>query len=128
MAYIIRGIDIENLLNARKKFEKFRQNLRSEQEKAGAIQAYEYTYELAWKTMKRLLNEQGVEVASPRSCIREAAINNMISDPLIWFACLDLRNLAAHTYNQQNSDEVLAIFDAFSRALSEFITNIEQLT
>lgn len=45
--YLVQGIDITSLIKARNKFEQFRQHLNSEQEKAGAIQAFEYSYELA---------------------------------------------------------------------------------
>ena len=79
----IDDIDIAPLLKAREKFEIFRKHLDSEQEKAGAIQAFEYTYELAWKTMKRLLEAQGTIVQSPRATFREAAINWFIKDPKV---------------------------------------------
>ncbi|WP_342267815.1 nucleotidyltransferase substrate binding protein [Candidatus Tisiphia endosymbiont of Empis tessellata] len=59
MVYLIDNIDISNLLKARSNFEDFRLNLDTEQNKAGAIQAFEYCYELTWKTMKRLLEVQG---------------------------------------------------------------------
>ncbi|HLD84423.1 MAG TPA: hypothetical protein VI844_01475 [Coxiellaceae bacterium] len=45
---IFDDIDAGPLLRAQKKFELFRKNLNSEQEKAGAIQAFEYCYELSW--------------------------------------------------------------------------------
>jgi hypothetical protein len=54
---LIDGVNIEPLLKAVKKFELFRQNLDTEQEQAGAIQAFEYCFELSWKIMKRLLKK-----------------------------------------------------------------------
>ena len=55
----INEINITSLLKAFKKFETFRLNSNSEQEKAGTIHAVEYCFELIWKTMKRLLAEKG---------------------------------------------------------------------
>jgi hypothetical protein len=49
---IIDTVNLEPLLKAFKKFELFRQKLDTEQEQAGAIQAFEYCYELSWKTMR----------------------------------------------------------------------------
>jgi len=43
---IIDDINIESLFKAFSKFEEFRQNLDTEQEQAGAIQAFEYCFEL----------------------------------------------------------------------------------
>ncbi len=56
-------------------------NLTTEQEKAGAIQAFAFSYELAWKTMKRILHTKGIDARSPRDCFREAASIGMILIP-----------------------------------------------
>ncbi len=65
MMYIIENVNIDPLLRAFQKFELFRKNNNSEQEKAGTIQAFEYCFELSWKTMKRLLEERGKIAHSP---------------------------------------------------------------
>lgn len=53
-------VNIAPLLKAFRKFEEFRKNSNTEQEKAGTIQAFEYCFELVWKVMKRLLEERGI--------------------------------------------------------------------
>lgn len=82
---IIENINIESLLKAFDKFEQFRQNLDTEQEQAGAIQAFEYCFELVWKTMKRLLDARGKIANSPREAFRMAGLEGFIKDPEIWF-------------------------------------------
>jgi nucleotidyltransferase substrate binding protein (TIGR01987 family) len=119
-------IDISPLIKARGTFEKFRRNLGSDQEKAGAVQAFEFCYELAWKTMKRFFEKKGIDVRSPRDCFREAALNHMISDPKQWFLFIEKRNLTVHTYEEAVMEEVLQIFKDFSRALTEFIEYLER--
>lgn len=56
---IIDGIDITTLLKARKKFEEYRRNIKTERDKFAAIQTFEFCFELAWKTMRRLLESPG---------------------------------------------------------------------
>ncbi|WP_425363367.1 HI0074 family nucleotidyltransferase substrate-binding subunit [Candidatus Tisiphia endosymbiont of Hybos culiciformis] len=127
MVYLIDNIDISNLLKAHNKFEEFRLNLDTEQNKAGAIQAFEYCYELAWKTMKRLLEVQGRNAYTPREVFREAAAAGLISDPAAWFDFIKIRNITVHTYDIKNVEQVIATFDDFSGMLHEFLRNLERL-
>lgn len=125
--YLINNIDISNFLKASNKFEEFRLNLDSEQNKAGAIQAFECCYELAWKTMKRLLAAAGINAYTPREIFREAAAAGLITDPKIWFNFIIIRNITVHTYSDKNVGQVIAIFNDFSAALQNFLKNLERL-
>lgn len=127
MSHEIESINIKNLIKAQDRFEQFRKNLNSDQEKAGAIQAFEFCYELAWKTLKRVLGSRGIEVNSPRETFREAAREKLISDPEKWFEFLKKRNLTAHTYNQENAEEIVKIFDSFSKELAEVIKSLNNI-
>lgn len=117
-------IDITNLLKARDIFENFRVDMVTDRDKAGAIQAFEFCYELAWKTMKRILSKRGIEAGSPKSTFRKAALDKLIDDPELWFNFQNKRNLTVHTYEQANMEEVIACFDSFSQELSKFIEQI----
>lgn len=121
---IVEGIDISNFLKARKVFERFRLHLDTDQEQAGAIQAFEFSYELAWKTMKRILEKRGVEVQSPRDTFRQAARNKLISNPEDWFIFIEKRNLTSHTYKEENALSIIDIFPTFSKALEELLQNL----
>lgn len=64
-------------------------------------QAFEFTYELAWKTIKDYLESEGYEqLNSPRQTIRTAFKAGVISEAELWMAVIEKRNLASHTYNQ----------------------------
>lgn len=67
----------------------------------GLIQCFEYTFELAWKTMKDYLENEGFDVKTPRSAIKIGFQSELISDGHIWMDMLEKRNLMAHTYNEQ---------------------------
>lgn len=122
------GIYYDNLIKAAGQFESFRQDMKTERDKAGAVQAFEYSYELAWKTMKRVLETKGVETQSPKDTFREAALNKLIASPEPWFIFQLKRNLTVHTYRMETLNEVLSIFDEFSAELSGFIKRLEAMS
>ena len=72
----------------------------SEIEEAGIIQAYEFTFELAWKTLKDYLEFNNVEVKFPRDTIKESFRYELIDSGDIWMDMLDKRNLMSHTYDE----------------------------
>ncbi len=121
---IIENVNIDPLLKAFSKFEAFRFNTNTEQEKAGAIQAYEYCFELVWKVMKRLLGERGKIANSPREAFRMAALEGFIEDPELWFSFLKMRNITVHTYQEKEAEEVLKVFSAFSDEIKLFLKRI----
>ena len=117
-------IQITPLLKAFKKFEDFRQNDKTEQERAGTIKAFEYCYELAWKIMKRLLAARGREAHSPREVFRLAALENFIDDPELWFEFIKKRNLTVYTYQEHEAQNVLSICPLFSAEMAKFFKAI----
>ena len=120
-------INIDSFIKASKKFEQFRTHLTTEQERAGAIQAFEYCYELSWKTMKRLLMQEGIEVNSPRETFRAAALNRFISDPEVWFNFIKVRSITIHIYNDDYAQTVIQIFDIFSTELQKVLQKLHTI-
>lgn len=76
----------------------------SDLEKSGIIQIFEYTFELAWKTMKDYLKEMEVEVNYPREVIKTAFSYELIEDGDTWIDMLEKRNLMSHTYDKKNAE------------------------
>ena len=74
-------------------------------EKQGLIQCFEYTFELAWKTTKDYLEAQGFSVKSPRQTIQLAFQSELIADGHVWIDALEKRNLMAHTYDENKTQE-----------------------
>ncbi len=65
------------------------------------IQRYEYTIELAWKTMKDYLEELGfVGVTSPKKVVRKAYQEGIIAEADKWIAALNDRNRTSHAYEE----------------------------
>lgn len=119
--------NISPLLKAFDKFERFRKNDKTEQERAGTILAFEYCFELSWKIMKRLLEERGKIANSPREVFRMSALEGFITDSEIWFDFLKKRNITVHTYNQNEAEEVLSICESFSAEIQNLLKNIGKI-
>jgi len=79
--------------------------LTSEIEKAGLIQFFEITFELAWKVLKDYLEAQGYMVKSPRETIKQAYQMEIIDDGHVWIEALSNRNLTTHTYDEQFTEK-----------------------
>ena len=90
-------------------------------EKEGVIQRLEYSYELAWKTLKDYLEAGGLVIAplTPRQVIKEAFAARVIADGQVWIAMLDHRNLLAHTYDSSVFEQAVeAIADRYLPAMA----------
>jgi nucleotidyltransferase substrate binding protein (TIGR01987 family) len=65
------------------------------------IGAFQFTFELSWKTLKDYLTYNGVEVSLPRDVIKQAFHHQVIKDGQVWIDMLEDRNLMAHVYQEQ---------------------------
>lgn len=72
----------------------------------GMVQRFEYTYELAWKTIKDFIEYKGEPESYQRDVIKKAFQLNIIDNGEIWLDMLSKRNLMAHTYNEVTFNEV----------------------
>ena len=78
----------------------------SEVERGGVIQFYEMSFELAWKMIKDYLQEEGFDVKSPRTAIKQGIQIELLDDPHKWMDALEDRNLTAHTYDEETAKRV----------------------
>ena len=73
----------------------------------GAIQRFEFTTELAWKTMREyLLMQEITDINSPKSVLAEAFKNKIISDDIGWLQILRDRKSTSHIYDEEDADEI----------------------
>jgi len=119
-------IDIRHIVKAQKVFEQFRKDLTTDKDKTATVQAFEFCYELSWKLMKRALNSRGLEVASPKDTFRQAALNHLIDDPELWFEFQKKRNLTVHSYNKENLEIIVSIFDIFSKEMERLLAKFRE--
>lgn len=115
------SISIEGLTKAKSMLDQFTEDCNTERDKAGVIKSFEFCYELSWKLLKKVLLNQGVDLGSPKDCFREAAINKLIRDPVIWFKFLDMRNRTVHTYDLDVLEDIMKILPAFKKEVSDLL-------
>jgi nucleotidyltransferase substrate binding protein (TIGR01987 family) len=73
----------------------------SKLEEQGLIQAFEFTHELAWNTLKDFLEDRGVQnLYGSRDTTREAFRTGLIKNGEAWMAMIQSRNLTSHTYDE----------------------------
>ncbi|MDZ7778203.1 MAG: nucleotidyltransferase substrate binding protein [Bacteroidales bacterium] len=80
----------------------------NEMEKQGLIKAFEYTYELAWKTLNDLLKDKGYDdVIGPKPTIQQGFQVGYISDGKAWMRMHKSRNLTSHTYDEATAENII---------------------
>ena len=90
----------------------------------GTIQRFEFTIELYWKVLKRLLEAEGIQAATPRAALRRAFQAGWIDDEEAWLEMLQNRNLTSHTYNEALAGQV---YDAIRRDFAVLEAGVEGL-
>lgn len=79
----------------------------SKLERGGLIQAFEFTHELAWNTIKDFFEYQGnTSIMGSRDAIREAFKRGLIEDGELWMDMIKSRNLSSHTYNEDIANQI----------------------
>lgn len=77
-------------------------------EEQGLIQAFEFTHELAWKTLKDIFNDRGNQkLYGSKDVTREAFQYSLIKNGDIWMDMIKSRNNTSHTYNEETADEIV---------------------
>lgn len=83
------------------------------------IQRFEFTIELFWKLLKRIIESRGGTPTYPKDVLREAFKGQLIHDESIWLCMLQDRNLTSHTYNQDLADEIYTHIKAYYPVLHQ---------
>lgn len=72
----------------------------------GAIQRFEFTFELLWKTAKIYLEYEGFRCTGPRSCLKEGVRREILVEGEILLDMLEDRNKTSHIYDEDTAKEI----------------------
>ena len=87
------------------------------------LHRFEFTFELAWKTMKDYLEYNGIieSIGSPREILKKAFESNLIEDGEQWIKMMLARNSLSHLYDEKTSREI------YNEIKNKYINLIEKL-
>ena len=89
----------------------------------GLIQRFEFTFELAWKTLQACFAAEGlIGLNSPKTVLREAYSADMITEEEVWLAMLQDRNSTTHMYSEQLAIQICR------RIQESYISNFAELS
>lgn len=88
----------------------------------GVIQRFEFTFELAWKSLREYLEDQGADMSGivfSKQVFKAAYAAQIISDQQVWLDMLASRNITSHVYDDAQAAQVVAdISDRYIGPLS----------
>lgn len=73
----------------------------------GVIQRFEFCTELAWKSAREYLLEQGyTQINSPKSVMKQAYADGLIDNETDWIELINARNLTSHIYDEKTAGDI----------------------
>lgn len=98
---------------------------------SAVIQRFEYSFELAWRMLKRALEQDSptpaqVDRWSYRELLREGIERGYIDDFSAWLTFRSQRNLTSHTYNENKARSVFQTAQAFGPAAWTLLAELER--
>jgi nucleotidyltransferase substrate binding protein (TIGR01987 family) len=89
-----------------------------------AAKRFEFTYEMAWKALKRVLDYLGLDARAPRPVFKEAYAQGLLAEEQVWLDMIEICNLSSHVYDEH---EISRILEQLDRYLSAFEALLEKL-
>ncbi len=94
----------------------------SDRDRAGVIQAFEFTFEATWKLLKHVAAGEGLDAESPRRAVTAGYKLGLVKDESLWLEMLQDRNLTSHVYHHQIAERIfVAIRTRYVHALVDVV-------
>ncbi len=93
----------------------------------GAIQRFEYCVELSWKTSKKLLDQNGMLVTTPKETYRKLANIGWIQDAQPWLEFIEARNKTSHMYKEDVANAIFAVLPQFLIEARKLLVSLKQV-
>lgn len=96
--------------------------------RAGCIQYFEFTFDLAWKSIQAVTAYYGLEpVKSPRVAFKTAFTQGWIEEQEPWLEMLNARNRMSHVYNAEEALGVYSSLNAFCEPFERLYLRLVEL-
>ena len=97
--------------------------------RAGCIQYFEFTLDLAWKSIQSVASFYGLDsVRSPRVAFKTAFSQGWIEEQEPWLEMLNARNRMSHVYNAEEALGVYSNLHAFREPFQQLYKRLIELT
>ena len=116
----------ESFKKSLKRLEEILQKEKTVEYRDSAIQRFEFTIELAWKTVQKFLREQEIICRSPKECLQEAFKYGLLKDDPRWIKAFEDRNLTVHTYNEKLAEEIYERLNDYCPLFDDLKKEIER--
>lgn len=100
----------------------------NELERQGLIKAFEYSYELAWNTLRDFLLSKGYsDIIGSKDSFRLAFQLGLIENGNLWMDMVRSRNLTSHTYNLETAVSIEEEIEKnYHRMFKQLIDRLDQ--
>lgn len=92
----------------------------------GTIQRFELTFELFWKTLRRFLQQEGIDTASPKNTLRHAYRRGLLDREQLWLDMLKDRNLGSHVYDAETARQIFMRLPSHYKELRDCFEQLER--
>jgi nucleotidyltransferase substrate binding protein (TIGR01987 family) len=92
----------------------------------GTIQRFEFTFELFWKTLRRFLQREGIDTASPKSTLRHAYRRGLLDREQLWLDMLEDRNRSSQVYDAAMAREIYRRLPVHHRELCDRFEHLKR--
>lgn len=99
-------VAVEQFQNAFKRLKEASRLKPSELVQDAVIQRFEFTYELSWKTLKRILKAKGDSSKFPRDIFKAAFRQGWIEKDEEFLLMMEDRNLTSHVYDRSEARKI----------------------
>ena len=89
------------------------------------IQRFEFTIELFWKLLKKLLLSKGVLTQYPRDVLQEAYAGNLIDDEQVWLNMMNDRNQTSHSYDEELANQIYERIKTYTPIFSKTLLKLK---
>lgn len=99
----------------------------SELEQQGLIQGFEFTFDMAWKSLRDFIVERGFEGEreKPIRVIVDAAARGIV-DEKMWRKMYEARNKTSHSYDEEIADDIAEnIVDEYQALFIQLETRLQ---